>query len=103
MTATWNTWTLASNLALVAANQRRDARAADAEVTDLLAIVDREWRVMVKDVRFAFYGGVDSPERRRAYVGRRIAETRRRLVAYLHRPECRALDEALEAVEMEAE
>lgn len=101
MTTTWNTWTLPSNLATVAANQRRDEQAADQQVNELLATIDREWRVMVKDVRFAFYGGVDSPECRRAYVGRRVAEVRRALVAYLHRPSCRAYDEALEAVEIE--
>lgn len=92
---------LAHNLATVAVNQRRDERNADEQTTELLATIDREWRVMVKDVRFAFYGGVDSPARRTAYVAGRIAEVRRALIPYLHRPACRAYDEALEAVEME--
>jgi hypothetical protein len=93
--------TLSMQLARVAANQRNNERSADHSVDKFLGDVSREWRVMAKDVRFAFYGGVDSPERQRAYTARRIAEYRRSLVAYLHRPEMTALDEALEAVETE--
>lgn len=57
---------------------------------------EREWRVMVKDPVWLFYGGVDSPDRRAAYVSGRLAEIRRSLTNYLHRPECLALAEALD-------
>jgi hypothetical protein len=93
--------TLAHNIAIVAVEGARGERSADEQTSELLAALAREWRLMVKDVRFAFYGGVDSPDRQRAYVARRIAETRKALRPYLHRPAMRAYDEALEAVEME--
>lgn len=94
--ATWSA-TLASNLAHVGAHWAACTRAADVQVTDLLRSVAREWCVMVKDVRFTLYGGVDTPDRRAAYTARRVSDTRRRLSAYLHRPECRAFAEALDA------
>lgn len=97
--------TLASQLATVASHQRSDDQNADDQVTELLVKVAREWRVMVKDVRFSFYGGVDSPERQRAYTARRVAETRSSIArAYADcvlPPSWLALDEALEAVEIE--
>jgi hypothetical protein len=94
--------TLAHNIAIVACDWSACLSTADRSVAKFLGDVSREWRVMVKDVRFTFYGGVDSPERQRAYVARRLAEYRRGIAAYRHRPTMLALDEALEAVELEA-
>lgn len=56
---------------------------------------------MVTDVHWHFYGGVDTPARRIAYVARRIAGVRAALRLYLHRPAVRAYDAALKAVEVE--
>jgi hypothetical protein len=75
---------------------------ADATVTEFLRQVTREWRTMVRDPLFAHYGGVDSPERQRAYVARRVEGYRRALTEWLHRPEYLALAEALDAVSLEA-
>lgn len=99
-TGTWNTWTLPSNLAKVAEQQYRDERTADRWTDELLRDITSEWRAMVKDVRFTLHGGADSPERRLAYTARRISAMRASLRGYLHRPEYRAYDEALEAVEL---
>lgn len=65
-------------------------------LADYLRIFEREWRVMAKDPLFKAYGGVDSPERARAYVLRRLAEVRRFLTPVLHRPACALLASALE-------
>lgn len=97
--------TFSAQLGQVAARQRRDERNADEQVSELLADVEGEWRVMVKDVRFAMHGGVDSPARRMRYTARRIGEARRTIarkyagaaLPYAYR----CLDEALGAVEME--
>src|SRR5512143_2287534 len=95
MTTEWNTWTLASNIAGAAFKQRADERAADDNVADLMHAIRREWRAMVKDVRFGLHGGVDTPERRRAYAERRIAGFRAALAPLVHRPEIRETDRKL--------
>lgn len=93
--------TLAHNLIAVAASQVRDERAADATVNTLLSTIAREWREIVRHPLFAQYGGTDTAVRRVAYTARRIANTRQSLVQSLHVPSMRALDGALEAVEIE--
>jgi hypothetical protein len=65
-------------------------------VADYVRQFEREWRVMAKHVLFAVHGGLDTPERKAAYVARRLATARRGLTAYLHRPDCLALAEALD-------
>jgi hypothetical protein len=102
MTNTASLATLASNIARVCAHWNACEKDADRQVDELLVAVTREWRVMVKDVRWSAFGGVDTPARRAAYVARRVGDTRRRLTAYLHRPDCLALAEALGAVAIEA-
>lgn len=76
----------------------RSLEATSAQVAEYVTKFEREWRVMAKDVRFAFYGGVDSPERKAAYVTRRLDDYRAGLTRYLHRPECLELAEALDEV-----
>ncbi len=70
--------------------------AAKETVAEYIAEYEREWRGITKHVLFAQYGGVNSPERRKAYVARRLAEIRRSCTRYLHRPEFLALAEALD-------
>lgn len=69
---------------------------APTTAAELLRNIAREWRVMVKDPRFALYNGVDSPERKLAYTMRRLQEVRTALTPYLHRPECEAFAEDIE-------
>lgn len=88
--------TLASNLAHVGSHWAACERAAGPQVAEYVRQFEREWRIMVKHVLFAFYGGIDSPARKAAYVARRLGEVRRNLTAYLHRPDCAALVEALD-------
>jgi hypothetical protein len=78
-------------------NATNTETAADNAVDEYLRSINREWRVMVKDARFALYGGTDSPERRCAYIARRLGAIRRSLTQYLHRPDSLALAEALDA------
>lgn len=97
--------TFSAQLGQVAARQRGDERNADEQVSELLADSQREWYVMVKDVRFARHGGIDSPARRMQYTARRIGEARRGIarmyVGAVMPYAYRCLDEALGAVEME--
>lgn len=91
-----NLATLGHNIAVVGVHWAACEHAAGHQVAEYVRQFDREGRVMAKDVRFMFYGGIDSPERKAVYIARRLAEIRRNLTAYLHRPDCLALAEALD-------
>lgn len=67
-------------------------------VTEYVRQFQKEWRVMAKDPLFAFYGGVDSEDRKAAYVARRLQSIRTACTPYLHRPEYLDLAEALDNV-----
>ncbi len=93
--------TLAYNLKVVGVDWANCQRFAAEETREFLRMVTQEWRVLVRDVRFSYYGGVDTPECRREYVTRRVAEYRRGLIPYFFQPSARALDQELKTAEIE--
>jgi hypothetical protein len=90
------THTVAHNLAAACAHWSACVREAVEWVEEFTRRVSSEWNVMVKDPLWMFYGGENTPARRRTYIGRRFDEIRFQLTQYLHRPECLALAEALD-------
>lgn len=76
-------------------------RRAPETASEFVAQFAREWRAMTTDPLWAVYGRPVGPRDRAEYIARRVDEIRRNLTPYLHRPECLALAEDLQAARAE--
>lgn len=94
---------LGSNLRRVGVDWHACTEAAERTVRELIERTDHQWRRMVRDPVWAFYGGKDTPEGRHAYIRRALEDCRARLArwwegARAYSPADRAIDEHLQRV-----